>query len=643
MPGQSQVISLDAPISGWNAFDGLDAMPPDAAIILDNLIPGAGHVDTREGFIEYTDLGTGVPCETVASLNSADESKLIAASGGGMWDITDTAIATKAQVVQEIAPVGTFSNDRWQHRNFRKADEQGILIMCNGVDDTQIIRPNGTPPPDLELVPIIANDGTLTWSYPWSRANDSDVTTPASGEWNMDTTNTLLRINWIDDNLVDRRADLQMGVNSQITFADSADPSNYFKIRTTGAYVEQASWTEYACEIYETGGTGATLLTLQVVTGQDGVIIPDFIGVEVFKGRCYYWKDDDDAFYYTNAGAYQGEMSRFPLGAFVQQGGKLTLVTTWTQQDSGDGKDDYIVFMFSTGEILIYQGDDPGGIGFFEMVGRYNTAEPLSVRGKAKYGSDIIISTKDGYVGLSSVIQQGRTSDVPQFSRLIHTAIVDQVAQTSDLFGWDTVLYARKGLMVFNVPITSDTFQQHVLNTVTQKWCRFTGFNVNCLEVHNERMFGGTNDGRVLAFLETTADEGKPITYTCLYAFNYLGDPGKQKHVTAAQVMTTHSAPEFIQLQGYSDFDVPVLGPVVLPAEQTIGTWSINPEIPPSPLGSFWDADYWARAGTPFTYKGWQNVSAFGFSCSLLVRFAKLNEGVRWRSTNLRFNMAGSQ
>ena len=72
----------------------------------------------------YTDLGTGVPCETVASLNSADDSKLIAASGGGMWDITDTAVLVKAAVVEELAPVGTFSNDRWQNRNFRKADEQ---------------------------------------------------------------------------------------------------------------------------------------------------------------------------------------------------------------------------------------------------------------------------------------------------------------------------------------------------------------------------------------------------------------------------------------------------------------------------------------------------------------------------------------
>jgi hypothetical protein len=643
---RSKVISIDAPVEGWNAFDGLDNMPPAAAIILDNLIPGAGHVDTREGYLEYYDLQTGVPCHTVASFNSNDKSRLVAASGGGLWDITDTEVGFQANAVEELAPVGTFSNDKWQHRNFRKADEEGVLIMCNGVDSTQIISQVDAPPPDLETNDLIANDGTLPWTYQWTRIADDDVTLPSVGEWNMNVAQNLLRINLTDNGATDRYDDLiELKVDSEMTLVDALDPNQSMKIRITGEpqFETGTDFVAYPIFIMETGLGYPTQGLLQDITAFNGLVDTNFIGVEVFKGRCYYWYDNDDAFYYTNAGAYQGEMHRFPLGAFIQLGGKLLMVTTWTQQDSGDGKDDFIVFIFSTGEMLIYQGDDPGGIGFFEMVGRYNTAEPLSIRSKAKYGSDIIVGTKDGYIGLSSVIQQGRTSDVPQFSRLIHTAITDQVAQTANIYGWDQVLFPKKGLMVFNVPITPDTFNQYVLNTVTQRWCRFKGLNVNCLEVHEERLFGGTNDGKVYALLETTADNGAPIEFTCLYAFNYLGDPGVQKHVTAAQVMTTHSAPEYIQLTGYADYDVPVITPVFLPAEATLGTWSINPEVPPAALGSFWDADFWARSGTPFTYKGWQNLSAFGFSCSMLVRFAKLNEGVRWRSTNLRYYLAGSQ
>ena len=56
---QSKAISLDAPVEGWNAFHGLDDMPPTAAIVLDNLIPGTGSVKTREGYVVYADTGTG--------------------------------------------------------------------------------------------------------------------------------------------------------------------------------------------------------------------------------------------------------------------------------------------------------------------------------------------------------------------------------------------------------------------------------------------------------------------------------------------------------------------------------------------------------------------------------------------------------
>lgn len=113
----SQAISIDAPVEGWNAYDSLDSMPPTAAVILNNLIPGAGKVDTRKGHIEYADLETGLPVETVASLNTSVGSQLIAASAGGLFDLgVATVFEAKvfaAPAALPSAPIGTFSNDRW--------------------------------------------------------------------------------------------------------------------------------------------------------------------------------------------------------------------------------------------------------------------------------------------------------------------------------------------------------------------------------------------------------------------------------------------------------------------------------------------------------------------------------------------------
>ena len=299
---QSKVISIDAPVEGWDAYHGLDNMPITAAIVLDNLIPQAGSVKTREGHTQYVDLGTDAPVETVAGFTSGSADKLVAASDGGIFDITDF------QNVITVAASGTYSNDRWQTENFRKADETGALIMCNGVDAAQVY------------------DGT-----------------------------------------------------SLAALADT-----------------------------NTVGT-------------------DFIGCLSYKGRMYYWKDNDNSFFYSQAGSYQGDLQEWDLGGFTKRGGKLVLMSTWTQQDSGDGKDDFLVIVFSTGETLIYQGDDPDN--YFEFVGRYFMAEPLSIRGSTGYGSDLIVLTRDGYVNLTSIIQQGRSSDIPQFSRLIHNAIKHRTSQ----------------------------------------------------------------------------------------------------------------------------------------------------------------------------------------------------------------------
>ena len=543
MAQPSRAINIDAPIGGWNAFDSLDNMPPDAAVVLRNLIPKAGSVETRGGSQVFGDTGTGLPVETVASLDTDSDVELVAASNGGVWSFDNLGAPT------ELAAESTFTNNKWQTTNFRKRQqlaesrEVGLLIMCNGVDPVQGYQAGVLAP--------------LTFTY-IEGPDDDPVPLPPEDE-----------------------------------------PQT------------------------------------------------PFIGVLNFKGRCYYWSDNSDEFWYCAAGSYQGEMRRFNLGSIAQKGGKIKMIVSWTQQDAGDGRDDFIVFIMSTGEILVYQGDDPQSIGFFEMVGRFKTAEPLSIRGSGKFGSDTIIMTKDGYVALSTIVQQGRTSDVPQFSRLIHTAIEKATSRgRSDFYGWDCELFADQSLFIFNVPTSTaeTTFRQHVLNTVTMKWCEFWGMNVNCLGLYDDRMMGGDATGRIIAMVEGFSDLNQAITFVALPAFNYLGDAGNHKFLSACQLITTHRNPELIELTGFSDFNYSESPFPLAPDVKQAATWSVNPPSPIQEIGSFWDEDFWAEDdGSPFTSKGWQNVTAFGYAVTVMVRFKKLNSGVIWRSTGIRFNNAGAQ
>lgn len=536
---QSIALNLDAPIGGWDAFSSLDNMPPDCAVVLDNLIPGPGSVTTRQGYALFFDTGTGAPVDTVASLNSNGSERFVMASAGGIWDLQGSDVSTG----REVAPAGTYLNSRWQVEQFRKFDETNALIMCNGEDTTQIYQRDG----------------------------------------------------------------------------------NDFILR----------------DIVDTSGAE-----------EDGQGEGTFIGACTFKGRVFYWKAADDAFYYSQAGSYQGELKRFELGTVIQRGGKLVIVTNWTQQDSGDGKDDFLVFVFSTGEILIYQGDDPDPGGFWELVGKYYTSEPLSIRGSDHYGSDVIIMTRDGYINLSTIIQDGRTADVNQFSRLIYRAIVARTATKADAFGWECHLYPKDGLFVFNVPLTSVAYEQHVLNTVTMKWCRFTGMNMTCMTVHDDNLYGGTPFGQVMRLLTGTNDQGNPIQFVALTAYNVFDNPGYQKHVTAAQILSTHEDPNEIQLRAYSDYEFPVIRPIpVTNFVANEGIWANEIEnAPPPSKGSFWadtvdseKGSYWSSSLRPVTTKGWQNVSAYGYAVALLVQFARINESVIWRNTGIRYLMGGAQ
>lgn len=516
----SRPITIDAPVGGWDAFHAIDEMPPNMAVILDNLIPKAGSVDTRKGTLEYIDLETGVPVETVASFNSVDDQQIVAASDGGIFDITDASSPVT------VAATSTYTNDRWQYANFRKVSETGVLLLMNGADDTQV---------------------------------------------------------------------------------------------------------------YD----GSTLTALDT-TGTVGLTAPEFLGGLSFKGRMFYFLPNDDAFWYAAAGSYQGQLTEFPLGAFVRKGGYIVAMLAWTMQDAGVGMDDQMAIVFSTGEILIYRGDDPGTTDAWTLVGKYYTAEPLGPRGFANYGSDVILMTKDGYVSLSSVIQEGRTSDVPQFSRIISRAIKERTASTASLFGWECNLFQKEGLFIFNAPLSEETYEQHVLNTVTGAWCRFIDLNFNCFTVHDERLYAGTNDGRVFTVLEGVSDNGMAITFNALPAYLTMDDFGVQKHLQAAQIISTHSQPSLINIQAYADYEVPTLNPITLPTAVGIAAWSINPPSPASPVGSYWDTDYWDLGDLTRSTKGWQDVSAYGYAVTILVRFAKVNEGVKWRATGLRYALGGA-
>ena len=134
-PQEAVVISVPAPLGGWNARDALANMDPADAISLENWFPGTSNVQMRYGFSNHV---TGITGEQVQSLmvwNGATSSQMIAATDAGRMYNAGTAGAVGA------AQVSSLSNGKWQYVNM-STTAGNYLIAVNGADKAVIY--NGT-------------------------------------------------------------------------------------------------------------------------------------------------------------------------------------------------------------------------------------------------------------------------------------------------------------------------------------------------------------------------------------------------------------------------------------------------------------------------------------------------------------------
>jgi hypothetical protein len=385
---------------------------------------------------------------------------------------------------------------------------------------------------------------------------------------------------------------------------------------------------------------GLALTPMTITSGPTGT---DLIGVVNFKGRAFYWENHSTSFWYAEAGSFQGVLSEFPFGNFVQKGGYLQQIISWTR-DAGDGVDDYCAFVFSTGETLIYQGDDPSIVNQWSMIGRFQIGVPLGVRAHARFASTEIILTNDGFVGLDEAIQNARTQMVDTFGGRIVRAAQQAAQQYGSNFGWQALYYPRGNLFLANVPLSATEFEQYVKNTNTGAWCKFTGWPIRSMTLYQERLYFGTQDGRIVLADVTSADtntraysdDGNPIVYDCLTAYQTFGQPGLKSQLTAARVVMNVFDSAALSLNSFVDYCPRSLPPLATPIEQTVGQWDV----------SDWDEDYWAGPGDldPASLQArpfFRPITGFGFAIAMSVRYQSLVQNVAWYSTTFVYKQAG--
>lgn len=128
-----KTTSVPAPVKGLNARDAIASMPPDFALVLDNMFCTPTSVDSRNGSTNWVTGITGW-VETLAHYRSPTAQVLVAAANNAIYDVTSSGAVGSAKL-------SSFTNNRWQWTNFATPGGN-YLHMVNGAD--ALVQYDGT-------------------------------------------------------------------------------------------------------------------------------------------------------------------------------------------------------------------------------------------------------------------------------------------------------------------------------------------------------------------------------------------------------------------------------------------------------------------------------------------------------------------
>lgn len=369
------------------------------------------------------------------------------------------------------------------------------------------------------------------------------------------------------------------------------------------------------------------VIAAMVISGMPNAALLN--GIHIHKNRSYFWDDRTQDFYYSATNALGGVCVKFPLGRLQGTGGNLIAMGTYAFDSAGEGPQDYAVFLLSSGDVLMYAGSDPSSATDWTLRGRYNIGAPINKRAVKKVGAELMMVTKAGYVPLSSVLAEGRFNE-QSASGKIRGAALAAVTAYGTQFGWEVFHYPRKNQLIVNAPVSASQIYQHVMNTETKAWCRFTGLNAQCWGMYNDLPYFGKADGTVWLYDTGFGDGGATINADGQVAWNYLGDRRAEKRATLIRPLlrTTGGSVTYNVSVGF-DFQLLTTSFDVSAPTTTSSPWDTSP----------WDVTPWADDGV--TSGIWSSVTGLGYAIAARLRIFTATQGVDWLSTTFVVERGG--
>ena len=398
--------------------------------------------------------------------------------------------------------------------------------------------------------------------------------------------------------------------------APSTVPAASIASQTSGYYCTAPMETAAGNYLYAVNGTDKPqLFDGTTWTAIDGVSTPAITGVTttllenvwVHKNRFWFVEKDSNTAWYLPVDSIGGAAADLSLAGVFQDGGKLLFITTWSS-DSGSGMDDRAVFVSDQGEVAVYQGTDPASASTWALVGVYRMAPPLGRRAFIRAGGDVLIATSVGLVAVSSVVTKDPAAlELTAVSRPISISWNAQAKGWLSSTHWAVAKWPRESMVVVSTP--SDTTQAFVANLNTGAWCRYTGWDIQAMTLHNDRLYFGDSSGDIFDAEAAGADNTAPYTAKISPHQVDFGSSGtfKQASVVRANFISAVDFNPQISASVNYNLTFPA-APSAASVTSSAALWDVGLWDTAT-----WDADLTSYENRPFVTTGWVPVDARGF------------------------------
>jgi len=398
--------------------------------------------------------------------------------------------------------------------------------------------------------------------------------------------------------------------NGQLEWTNFATAAGQFLITVNGAQSKLfngTTWTQF------------TQVTTPAAPGEIKGVNPNtFNFVLVHKGRLWFLQTGSMTAWYLPIDSVGGEAKPFFLGGLFRRGGYLIAMARWSM-DTGEGLDDRLLFITSTGEIASYSGNDPSNSADWTLDAIFFVAPPLGPRAVADYGGDTLFLSRRGLIPLSTLIQGSATEILLSnvLTRRISRTLIRLAAPTPARFPVEVGFQSELALIAINIyDERAQAPVQLVMNLLTGAWGKFD-YPVRTLRTLDRTVYMGTDNGRVLILTPNEhVDEvlrdgtgGNPIEAYAFSAYSYLDNPTANKHAKFMRpIFHTEVKPSF-KMRALPDFRLdPFLLQPTPSFAQGNAVWDV----------SLWDAANWA--GLENVYRPWVSANVLGYALAWQLR-----------------------